>query len=153
MLQDKVTGTIPSAGGSLLSTGGETSFAFPGGAFDEAAIVTYGHLWTDQKTGGLAGIGHTYDLAAVDADTEAPVQLASGQIYAVTVRYTQAEVGPAIEETLALYSWEGNQWVKEPSSVLDTANNQVTATPNHLSLWAVLGETRRVFLPIVSRNN
>jgi len=41
--------------------------------------------------------------------------------------------------------------VMQPTSVVDTVNNTVTATPDHLSLWAVLGETRRVFLPVVLR--
>ena len=57
-----------------------------------------------------------------------------------------------MEETLALYSWDGSQWVKEPSSVVDTAANMVTAHPNHFSRWAVLGETRRVYLPLVLRH-
>jgi hypothetical protein len=35
--------------------------------------------------------------------------------------------------------------------VLDTAANTITATPNHLGLFAVLGETLRVFLPVVMR--
>ena len=61
------------------------------------------------------------------------------------------EKGAAIESTLALYSWDGNQWVKEPTSVVSEAANTVTATPAHLSLWAVLGETKWVYLPLVMR--
>ena len=67
----------------------------------------------------------------------------------MTVGYAQAEKGPALEDTLALYHWEGGRWVKEPTSVVDAAGNTVTATPDHLSLWAVLGETRHVFLPVI----
>ena len=48
--------------------------------------------------------------------------------------------------------WNGSEWVNEPSSVVDTANNTITATPNHFSSWAVLGETRRVFLPVALKN-
>jgi len=58
---------------------------------------------------------------------------------------------PGIEKTHALYYWGGTQWVKESTSVVDTVNNTVTATPDHFSVWAVLGETRRVFLPVVLR--
>jgi len=67
------------------------------------------------------------------------------------VQYTDAEKGPAIENTLALYYWDGSQWVKEPSSVVDTVANKVTATPDHFSLWAALGETRRVYLSLIMR--
>lgn len=59
---------------------------------------------------------------------------------------------PARESTLALYAWDGSQWVKEPSSAVDGAANVVTATPDPFSLWAVLGETCRVYLPLVNAN-
>jgi hypothetical protein len=38
------------------------------------------------------------------------------------------------------------------SSVVDTIANTITAAPNHFSLWAVLGETRRVYLPLILKN-
>jgi len=91
-------------------------------------------------------------VTAVYSDTGQPAQLAPGQTYTITVRYTDAEKGPVIENTLALYYWNGSGWVKEPSSVVDTVANTVRATPNHFSLWAVLGETRRIYLPLVLRN-
>lgn len=99
----------------------------------------------------LTGIGHVFDVTAVYSDTGQPAQLAPGQAYTLTVQYTDTEKGPAIESTLALYWWDGSQWVKEDSSVVDTAANTITATPNHFSRWAVLGETRRVYLPLVMR--
>jgi len=88
----------------------------------------------------------------VYSDTGQAAQLAPGATYTVTVQYTDDEKGPAIEDTLALYWWDGSQWVKEPSSVLDADVNTVSATPDHLGLWAVLGETRRLFLPVMLRN-
>jgi hypothetical protein len=118
----------------------------------QTITLVYRHLWTDQDTDLLAGIGHTFEVTAIYSDTGQPAQLAPGQTYTITVHYTDAEKGPVIEGTLALYYWDGNKWVKEPSSVVDPANNRVTARPNHLSLWAVLGETRRVYLPLVVRN-
>jgi hypothetical protein len=152
MLRDKVTGSIPTTGGSLSSTSGDTQFFFPAGAVTQTITLVYRHLWTDQDTGSLTGIGHTFEVTAIYSDTGQPAQLAPGQTYTITVHYTDAEKGPVIENTLALYYWDGNKWVKEPSSVVDPANNRVTARPNHLSLWAVLGETRRVYLPLVLRN-
>ena len=89
----------------------------------------------------------------VYSGTGQPAQIAPGQTYTLTVQYTDAEKGPAIESTLALYYWDGSQWVKEPTSVVDTANNVVTATPDHFSKWAVLGETRRLYLPLVLKNH
>ncbi len=152
LLRDKVTGSVPPTGGTLSSTSGDTQFVFPAGAVTQTITLVYRHLWTDQDTGPLVGIGHTFEVTAVYSDTGQPAQLAPGQTYTVTVRYADAEKGPAIENTLALYYWDGSRWVKEPSSAVDTAANTITAHPNHLSLWAVLGETRRVYLPLVLRN-
>ena len=64
-----------------------------------------------------------------------------GQTYMITAQCTDAEKGAAIESTLALYDWNGPQWMQEPTSTVNTTSNTITATPNHLSLWAVLGET------------
>lgn len=78
-----------------------------------------------------------------------------GETLAATRRLTiqkRAELPPVIEQTLALHTWDGSQWVAEPSSSVDPATNTITATPNHLSLWAVLGETHRIYLPLVMRN-
>lgn len=55
----------------------------------------------------------------------------------------------SVEDSLALYYWDGSQWVREPRSVLDTLANKVTAIPNHFSLQAMLGESRRIYLPLI----
>ena len=69
------------------------------------------------------------------------------------MQYTQAQQSPAIESTLALYYWGGLQRVKEPSSAVNADTNTVTATPNHFSMWAVLGmKPYQIYLPVVIRN-
>jgi hypothetical protein len=84
----------------------------------------------------------------VDAPSGVPVQ--PGQPYAITIGYTDEERGPVIESTLALFSWDGDQWIQEPTSAVDPGAHTITATPDHLSLWAVLGDTHRFFAPLVS---
>jgi hypothetical protein len=96
------------------------------------------------------GIGHAYEISAVDDVTAESVE--PTQPYTVTIAYSDAETGPALEETLALYSWDGGEWVEEPTSELDIGSNTITAAPDHFSSWAVLGETRRVFLPLIVRS-
>jgi hypothetical protein len=143
--------SISASGGVLASTVDNTSYSFPPGTFAQPTTVTHAPL-TDAgtpATGSRVGIGHAYEVSAFDDGTGLPVQ-PSGP-YTVTITYGDAEVGPAIEETLALYSWDGDEWVAEPSSELDEGSNTITATPDHFSTWAVLGETRRVFLPLVWR--
>ena len=90
-------------------------------------------------------------VTAVYSANGQPAQLVPGHTYTVTVRYTDAELGSAIESTLALYYWSGSQWVKEPSSSVDTANNMVRATPNRFGRWAVFGQARVVYLPLLMK--
>jgi hypothetical protein len=150
--QDKVTGTILTHGGSLASTSGHTWFVFPRDVFTQTVNVTYRHLWTDHHTGSRSGIGRAFDVDAVYADAGEPAQLAPGRAYVAVVQYTDAQVGPAIESTLAFYAWDGSRWLRESTSVVDVAHNTVVGTLDHLGQWAVLGEKERVFLPFVAQD-
>ncbi|MFN8453758.1 MAG: hypothetical protein U0401_03655 [Anaerolineae bacterium] len=148
LLRHKITGDISTSGGYLVSPAGDTSLYFPSGAFSDNVAVTYRHVWQDQDVGDLVGIGYTFEIEAVSHVTGRPAQLSPGQTFEIQAQYTDAERGPAIENTLALYYWAGNQWVKETSSVVNPANHTVSAKPNHwTTLWAVLGQTRRMFMP------
>jgi Tol biopolymer transport system component len=148
-----VGGTIPTSGGLLVAS--DIVMDFPQNTFTDTVMITH----TVRSPGdapspgeSLIGVGHFFDIDAVYESTGQPAQPAPGQTYSVTISYSDEEEGPAIEDTLALYYWSGSQWVQEPSSVVDGANNTVIAAPNHLSLWAVLGETWRTYLPLVVRN-
>ena len=58
----------------------------------------------------------------------------------------------AIENTLAMYGWDPSSaaWTQDNvSSILHAASNQIEANIEHLSLFAVLGETMRTWLPLV----
>lgn len=147
-LRDKVTGSIPPEGGILSSTNGDTEFVFPIGAFTQTVTLVYRHLLVDQDTGPLLGVGHTFEVTAVYSDTNRSAQLVPGRTYTLTIRYTDVKRGPAIEATLALYYWDGSQWVREPSSAVDPEANIVIAHPDRMGTWAVLGETRRIYLPV-----
>ncbi len=144
-----VTGVIYPSGGSLSSAGGEATFVFPNGAFTEPVFVTCTPLAQVEGTGAMAEVGRNFELTAVYSDTGQVAQLAPGARYTVTLTYVDS--GPAIEDTLGLYSWDGTQWVEEPSSQLDTANDTIVATPDHMSTWTILGETNHVYLPVVVR--
>jgi photosystem II stability/assembly factor-like uncharacterized protein len=141
---------IPTGGGVFTSTFDNTSYAFANGTFTDTVIVTHTVRFADIPSfGEMVGIGHTFDITAVYSSTGQPAQ--PTQPYTIIIRYTDGEKGSVTENTLALYYWDGNQWVMETSSVVDTQNNTLTATPSHFSLWAVMGETQRVFLPFIRR--
>ncbi|MCI0399675.1 MAG: hypothetical protein L0332_10910 [Chloroflexi bacterium] len=147
-----VSAAIPASGGALVSPLDGTTYTFPAGTFTDTVIVTHTPRFHGSlpPTGDLVGIGHSFEVTAVYSSTGQPAQPV--QPYTITIGYSEAEKGPAIEDTLALYYWNGNQWLLEPGSLVDTAANTIIATPNHFSAWAVLGEVFRFYLPIVRKN-
>lgn len=147
----KVSKVIGPNGGSLTSYYGDTTIQFPPGAFDNNVIFTHAPAYGMPPGGNLTRVGQVFNLMAVYSDSDEPAQLAPNKTYTLTVQYRESERGPAIENTLALYYWDGSQWAKEPTSEVDPVNNIVVAHPNHFSLWAVLGETKPVYLPLVSK--
>jgi hypothetical protein len=148
----QVVGTVTPSGGSLASPADRTTYTFAAGTFTDTVTITHIPLPFSNvpSAGNLVDIGRAFSVTAVYSDTGQPAQLT--QPYTITVQYTEAEKGPSIENTLALYCWDSSQWAKELSSGVDTISNTVTATPDHFSPWAVLGETLRTFLPIILKS-
>jgi hypothetical protein len=142
-------------GGSLSSEFDQTGYVFGAGTFSESVIFTHTPLLRGvaPAPGELGGVGHSFRAEAFYSGSGLPAEPAPGHTYAVSVHYADARAATVVEGSLGLYSWESNAWVREPSSAVDTANNLVTATPNHLGVWAVLGETNRIFVPLVLRSH
>jgi Tol biopolymer transport system component len=144
-----VAARIPTSGGVLAASG--VVLTFPPDTFSDTVVITH----TTNPAGAapspgvsLSVVEPTFDLDAVYASSGGVAQPSPGRSYSVTLSYGQADKGPAVEETLGLYSWDGDQWVREPSSTVDVATNTLVAAPDHLSTWAVMGETRRIYLPV-----
>jgi len=151
---EQVTGTIGTGGGTIASESDNTILNIPQDTFTATVVVTHTPLFVGSTppAADLLGIGHAFDVTAVFEGSGGEAQPAPGETVTVTVGYTDEERGVVVEDTLALYSWDGNDWVLEPTSQVDTGANTVTATPGHFSIWAVLGDTHRVFLPLVQQS-
>jgi hypothetical protein len=144
-------GVIPSGGGTFAPHG-SIDFDFPPGAITDTIVLTYAVL---QPFGSQPHVGDFFNISAVYAGTGQVAQVATGHTYTVNIRYTDAQKGPAIEDTLRLYWWnEGaSQWSQQGiTSTVNITDNLVTAQVDHFSPFAVLGETRRVYLPLVLRS-
>jgi len=152
-----VTDAIPVTGGSIMSTADSTAYVFPAETFTDTVVFTHTAKFPDSapSPGNLTGIGHFFEATATYTGTGHPAKPAPSKAFTITVEYTDAEVGPAIENTLGLYWWDENisQWSQQGiTSIVNTADNLITAEVSHLSTFAVLGETRRVYLPLTLRN-
>lgn len=141
--------SVSPTGGSLASPSGDTTFTFSNDTFPSTATVTFSALASlPHGAASLIGIGHNFELSALINATSETAQPA--QPYTIVIQYNDAEINSfVIENTLALYFWNGSEWEKEPTSIVNTASNTVIASPSHFSKWAVLGESRTVFLPFI----
>jgi ligand-binding sensor domain-containing protein len=147
--QPTQTLVTPGSGGKLTSADGSTTVEFPAGAVAQDTLVTLTPM-QPSASAPLVGIGHFFDLSAAAARAMAPA-VDFAKPYTLTVHYTDEDRATAIEDTLGLYWWDGGQWLPEGTSSVDPGTNRVTATPDHMTLFAVLGETNRVYLPLVMR--
>jgi hypothetical protein len=143
---------LPAATTTLTGSGGLATIVFTPATFSETSVITYTPRMPVNPGRGLVGTGLFFELEATSQSTGEPVR--PDKVYTLTVSYVDEGVVAAQimnEKALALYYWDGNQWLREPSSKVDSAANTITATPNHFSLWAVLSEKRQVFLPMVKK--
>lgn len=126
------------------------SIFFPAGLFASDVVIDYARQPPLEVS--MQHIGLFYDLAATDIESGEPAEMAPGQTYSVTIQYDDTAVPiPFNESDLALYYWDGDNWVLEASSQLDTVANRLTATPNHFSSWAVLARNP-TYLPVITRH-
>lgn len=134
---------------SRLTTSDHTTYDFAADTFSSTVQLDHVPRYPGNipSSRNLIGIGHAFDVSAVYTATGQPAEPA--RPYTLTVQYTDAEKGAAIEDSLALYYWAGGEWVKEPTGLVKVEDNTVIATPAHFSLWAVLGETYRFYLPMI----
>jgi branched-chain amino acid transport system substrate-binding protein len=138
-------------GGEVTSYDEDTTIQIPAGAITATVVITHRLAHGAPPAGNLTGVGQQFAVTATYSATGQPAQMAPGRTYTMTVRYTDAEQGSAIESTLALYYWNGAEWVEEPSSVAHGDDNTVIASPGRFGRWTVLGETKRVYLPLLRK--
>lgn len=143
--------------GGTVTPSPDTTIDIPSGVFSDTVFINYITLTHSiTSTGALSDVGVFYELNANYLSDGSSAQPQPGTRYTITVTYQQENVPDGFDETnLALYNWDGSIWIKEPTSIVDTVANTITATPNHFSLWAVLGSSSsdtsqgEVYLPII----
>ncbi|GEM_PF-2002933 len=138
---------ITDGGGSASSASGLTVVAFPAGAVLTDTLVT--HTPVTLPPSDMAVVD-AFDLSATRASDGVSVTTFL-KPYTLTVSYTDAGKGAAIEATLGLYWRDGDTWTAIPSAEVNVAANVITATLDHFTVFAVMGETHHVYLPLVLR--
>lgn len=130
-------------GGTLVTSDGNLTVQIPAGALTTDTLIQYEHrLAADPAP--LVSLNRAFDLSP---------QLDFSQPVTVVVRYTAEDKGPAIAETIRLYWFDDtNQaWLTSGISTTGQATGIITSTTDHFTMFALLGETRRVYLPMILR--
>jgi hypothetical protein len=148
---DTVTQVISTAGGNIVSINDQTMTDFPSGAFSRDSRVTHTiNPWKGllPPTGIFGYRGAGFDLSAVGAVDGMPILTENP--FGISINYA-LQSGPGIESSLKLYSWQpaSCQWLEVPSTLnVDSKMVQTTAA-DRLGLYALLGDTNHVYLPLV----
>jgi len=135
----------------ILAMPNGPAYAFPANTFSQPVTVTHQARYPKNipAVGSLTATDLVFKVQAHDETG----QLAQPQSpYALTIPYTSKQVASIIPETLSLYFWDGDMWQRETSSHVDLERQVITAQPNRMGLWAVLGESRHLYFPDVRSN-
>lgn len=125
------------------------------GIFQQAVDLNYA-LQEPTNIGEHRNAGLFFQLTARDPETDAEVLPAADIPYEMRISLASAIFNDLDRRKLALHYLQDGRWIKEPTSRLDPATNEVVATPNHFSLWAVLEAEPAVrqhilYLPLLTR--
>jgi ELWxxDGT repeat protein len=130
---------IGTQGGELKSYLDGVSYSFGSGTFAGAAAVSH---TADIDAPALPGDGWLVE-AFENKGTLAPTLP-----YTLTVQLLDYQLGPAIESTLKLLRWDGSAWVDE-NFTLDADAGVMISHPNIWGVFAVVGETHNIYLPVI----
>lgn len=128
----------------------------PAGAITTTATLTYTEQTVpDDRVGGLAFANRAFTLDMID-DQGTPIT-AFTAAFTITLRYEDSDwqaAGIADETSLNLYYWDGDIWAPVlpcAGCTLDVVGNVITARLDHLTEFALVGRTTRIYLPLITR--
>jgi len=144
---------IPTSGGSLISTFDTTTYLFPTGTFTEAVRVKHQPRYPGNipLPADLASIGHAFEVAAVYTSTMQPAPPRSARLILSVYDMRMAKRGRPLSTRLRSIPGMAASGSRRSVARRMRRAHTVTAVPDHLGLFAVLGQTQRLFLPLVRR--
>lgn len=143
---EPASAVIPTDGGSLSHhyPGHTTTLEVPAGAISAPSTFTISYRLPPTTTGQLQGMDHFFTLDGEQTAFTTP--------FTLTASYSESVRGPIVPGTEAIYSWQGSQWVTDDITLNNRWPTGLSVQINHLSLFGVLGETNRVYLPVVLKD-
>jgi hypothetical protein len=143
----------PSNGGTLVPDPANISIQFPPGAV--TAQTTLSYTLQPEPSRSLANFrfaGRAFTLEAFDSNGRVTT---FNKPFTITIVYDAFDLiaaGIGDPSRLNVVFWNGSQWARilpcEGCSI-DTVNQRVTVVVDHLTEFALVDPTRKVYLPIV----
>jgi hypothetical protein len=144
-----------------LTAGATGTLQIPAGAVSETSeiVFTPDVVVEESHPGGFRLGGVTFDLQLCQGG-ECVDDYVFAEPLALTLRYTDDDVWGLIESELYLYTWDGNAWA---DVVVDCGwpltaygrypdDNLLVVPLCHFSRFALVGGTRRIYLPVTMRH-
>lgn len=137
---------VPAEGGELTLhyISHTTSLIVPPGALSAPSVFTISYDTPPAAPNPLQGMNHFFDLTGTQTTFTIPLTL--------TVHYSESARGVIISGTESLYRWQDGQWVTIGITLTDRWSDGLSAQTAHLSLFGVLGETNKTYLPIILKS-
>jgi hypothetical protein len=132
-----------------------TTLAFPSGAVTESTTIVLTPT-VASASGGFVFAGHAFDLEAYQ-ESEPQSGFTFNEPVTITIHYSAQDVRLISNENdLTLRWWDGSVW-QDAAETCDPPSTTVRDPPQgllrvpicHLSRFALLGTTNRVYLPLV----
>lgn len=133
-----VSGQIPTIGGSLTTTPDEIKYVFGADAFSVEAVIKHQPLSGNGVPPSSLLFPKVGPFFIVSASDTIGNTLTTIKPYKITIPYTDNGLSLKQENTLGLYTWDGREWLLEPTSQVDPETNSITASPSKLILGGVL---------------
>ena len=138
----------PDTGGYLSASFGiSVSLTFPPGAVTEPVEVTLRPLENGHATGNFQVVGRLFQITAQTL-SGAPVTTFN-QPFLLTIRYAALPSGEAVAPYLYYWKMPSGGW-EEISASHNPTTRTLTAVLDHLTEFAVMQESYRLFLPSVT---
>lgn len=147
-----VAGTVASAAVSFVA--GSTALIFPTNTFTSAVRLTYTQLAPAAALSAdrLVPAGYEFELSGVYSDTGRAASIAPGGGYMISIDRSAVAPGLMSWTTLQIYRWDGVGWTQEGiTPMAETTGTRIVARADRLGRFAVLGNVRSLYLPLVRR--
>lgn len=132
------TGRVPTTGGGFTTTPDGIRYDFPPGGFSFDALVKHQPLSANGVPPSSLLFPKVGPFFSVTAKDSIGNTLKVKQTYTIAVPYSDEGLTLKQEKALGFYTWDGRQWLLEPTSLVDTEANTITAALDRLVLGGVL---------------